>query len=100
MHPAKTPATAEASRASLSRAIIGLVLREGLVLAMVGIVLGAAGAFLLGRFVASQLYGVAPSDPLVMTVMALTLSAVAAVACIVPARRAANVDVMRILSAP
>jgi predicted permease len=85
---------------SAPRAIIGLVLREGLLLAMAGIAVGTAGAFLLGRFVASQLYGVAPSDPLVMTVMAVTLSVVAALACIVPARRAANVDVMRILSAP
>ena len=85
---------------SAPKAIIGLVLREGLALAMAGIALGIAVAFLLGRFVASQLYGVAPSDPLVMALMAITLSAVAVFACIVPARRAANVDVMRILSAP
>jgi len=84
---------------SAPTAIIGLVLREGLALAMAGIALGIAAAFLLGRFVASQLYGVAPSDPLVMLLMAVTLSAVAVLACIVPARRAANVDVMKILNA-
>jgi predicted permease len=85
---------------SAPRAIVGLVLREGLALAMAGIVLGTVGAVLLGRFVASQLYGVAPSDPLVMAAMAVTLGAVAALACIVPARRAASVDVMKTLSAP
>lgn len=84
---------------SAPQAIIGLVVREGLVLAIAGIVLGAAAAFLLGRFIASQLYGVTPSNPLVMAVMAVALTAVAIVACIVPARRAASVDVMKILSA-
>ena len=81
-------------------AIIGLVLREGLTLAIVGITLGVAGALLLGRFLTSQLYGVEPSDPLVMIAMAVALSTVAALACIIPARRAASVDVMKILSAP
>ena len=80
--------------------IVGRILREGLVLAAIGILLGMAGSFVLGRFVTSQLFGVAPSDPLVMLTMAVTLSSVAALACIIPARRAANVDVMRILSAP
>jgi predicted permease len=85
---------------SAPRAIVGRILREGLVLATAGIVLGAAGSLVLGRYVASQLFGVAPADPFVMVAMALTLSGVAALACIVPARRAANVDVMKILSAP
>jgi predicted permease len=84
---------------SAPAAIVGRILREGLVLAAIGIVLGMAGSFVLGRFVMSQLFGVAPSDPLVMVAMAVTLSSVAALACIIPARRAANVDVMRILSA-
>ncbi len=85
---------------SAPRAIVGLVLREGLGLAVGGVVLGAIGSFMLGRLVASQLYGITPSNPWVMLLMAVTLSAVAAVACIIPARRAAGVDVMRILSAP
>ena len=67
---------------------------------MGGIAVGALGSLTLGRFVASQLYGIAPSNPWVMLLMAMTLSTVAALACIVPARRAAQVDVMRILSAP
>ena len=85
---------------SAPRAIIGLVLREGLGLAVGGIAVGALGSLTLGRFVASQLYGIAPSNPWVMLLMTMTLSTVAALACIVPARRAAQVDVMRILSAP
>ncbi len=85
---------------SAPRAIVGLVLREGLGLAVGGVILGAIGSLVLGRLVASQLYGIAPSNPWVMLLIGVTLSAVAAVACIVPARRAAHVDVTRILSAP
>jgi ABC-type antimicrobial peptide transport system permease subunit len=85
---------------SAPRAIVGLVLREGLGLAVGGTVLGALGTLALGRMLASQLYGVEPSDPWVMFLMTVTLTAVAALACIIPARRAAHVDVMRILSAP
>ena len=85
---------------SAPRAIVGLVLREGLGLAIGGVALGVLGSLTFGRLVASQLYGIAPSNPWVMLLMTLTLSAVAALACIIPARRAAHVDVMRILSAP
>ena len=82
------------------RAIIALVLREGLGLALGGAVVGVIGALILGRLVASQLYGVTPTNPWVMLLMTVALGLVATLACIVPARRAANVDVMKILSAP
>jgi putative ABC transport system permease protein len=85
---------------STPRAIVGLVLREGLGLAVGGAILGALGSLVLGRVLASQLYGITPSDPRVMFLMMVTLSAVAALACIVPARRASQVEVTRILSAP
>jgi predicted permease len=85
---------------SAPRAIVGLVLREGLGLAAGGTVLGVLGSLALGRALASQLYGISPSDPWVMLLMTATLCTVAALACIVPARRAARVDVTRILSAP
>jgi predicted permease len=84
---------------STQSAIVGLVLREGLSMAIAGVVLGALGCVAFGRLVASQLYGVNPSDPWVMLLTTLTLCAVAALACIIPARRAAHVDVMRTLSA-
>ena len=80
-------------------AIVGLVLREGLSMAIAGVALGSLGCLAGGRLVASQLYGVTPSDPWVMLLATMTLCAVAALACIVPARRAAHVDVMRTLSA-
>ncbi len=81
-------------------AIVGLILREGLWLALLGIALGAAASLAFGRLLASHLFGIRPSDPSVMLAMAATLGLVAAVACIIPARRAAHLDVMRILSAP
>jgi ABC-type antimicrobial peptide transport system permease subunit len=65
-----------------------------------GIVLGMIGALTLGRVVASQLYGISATNPWVMLMMTIALAVVATLACIVPARRAANVDVMKILSAP
>jgi putative ABC transport system permease protein len=84
---------------STPSAIVGLVLREGLSMAIAGVALGALGCLAFGRLVASQLYGVKPSDPWVMLLTTMTLCAVAALACIIPARRAAHVDVMRTLSA-
>jgi ABC-type antimicrobial peptide transport system permease subunit len=85
---------------SAPREIVALVLREGLGLAVGGVLLGVVGAVTLGRLVASQLYGVTPTNPWVMVLMIVTRTTVATLACIVPARRAANVDVMKILSAP
>ena len=80
--------------------IVWLMLREGLGLAVVGVALGAAGSVAFGRVLASQLHGIAPSDPWVLFLTGLALTAVAVLACVVPARRAARIDVMRILSAP
>ena len=85
---------------SAPREIIALVLREGLGLAVGGVVLGAIGAVTFGRLIASQLYGITATNPWVLLLMMVTLTVVAALACMVPARRAANVDVMKILSAP
>jgi predicted permease len=83
---------------SLPREIVALVLREGLWLALAGVALGAAGSVALGRLLASHLYGISPSDPRVLVAITATLAAVATVACIIPARRAAHIDVMRTLS--
>jgi predicted permease len=85
---------------STPRAIVGLLLREGLWLSLAGVAIGATGSLAFGRLLASYLYGVAPSDPRVILLTTATLAGVATLACIVPARRAARVDVMRILSAP
>jgi predicted permease len=78
--------------------IIRLVLREGLALAMIGVAIGAAISVGFGRLMASQLYGVRPSDPWVLLAITTALAAIAVLACSLPARRAARIDVMRTLS--
>jgi putative ABC transport system permease protein len=84
---------------SAPREIVALVAREGLGLAIGGAALGVLGSLIMGGVLTSQLYGVAATNPIVMLLMTVTLTLVAALACIVPARRAASVDVMKILSA-
>src|SRR5262249_49156486 len=69
-----------------------LMLREGAVVLASGLALGFAGALLLGRRLESQLFGVGPSDPLVLSSALVVLGAAAAVACVLPARRAARVN--------
>ncbi len=69
-----------------------LVLRRGLGMAALGIGLGLAGALALTRLLASQLFGVSPTDPAIIAVAAATLAAVSAAACLVPAVRATKVD--------
>ncbi len=70
----------------------GLVLRQGLTMAFFGIVLGLAGALALTRFLTAQLFGVSPTDPVVIGVVVGTLAAVSGLACMVPAIRATRVD--------
>jgi putative ABC transport system permease protein len=73
-------------------AIQGLVLRQGLVLGVVGVAAGVAGALGLTRLVAGLLFGIAANDPLTFTVIATTLAAVVLAASYLPARRAARTD--------
>jgi len=72
--------------------ILALVLKEGLRTAAVGVVIGAAAAFGLTRFMQSMLYGVTLHDPAIFGGVCALLLAVAAAACYVPARRATAVD--------
>lgn len=74
------------------RTVLALVMRQGAVLAAVGIVLGVAGALALTRVLRSQLFGVEPSDPLTFGVVAASLGAVALLATLVPALRATRVN--------
>jgi putative ABC transport system permease protein len=66
------------------------VLGQGMAMVGVGLVLGLGGALLLGRALASQLYGVGGGDPVVIGSVVLVLGAVATVACLLPAHRAAR----------
>jgi ABC-type antimicrobial peptide transport system permease subunit len=72
--------------------IIRLVLGEGLIVTVIGVVIGIGGAFGLTRLIASQLYGVTPMDPPTIVTVAVTLTAVAMLACMIPSWRAAKVD--------
>jgi predicted permease len=76
------------------RSVLRLVVGQGLMLAVVGLLLGALVAFAAARLLTGLLYGVSPGDPLTFAAVALLLAGVALVACYVPARRAAKVDPM------
>jgi predicted permease len=77
-----------------ARQVFGLVLREGLVLMVVGLVAGLAGAFAIRRLLETQLYGVGPLDPIVLLSVSGVLGVVALIACSIPARRASRIDPM------
>jgi putative ABC transport system permease protein len=72
--------------------ILRMVLREGAMLAGVGLVLGLAGALVFGRVMGRFLYGIQPADPLTLASVVAVLAAVALIACVVPAHRATRVD--------
>ncbi len=80
------------------RRIFGLVVSEGLWLLGIGIALGAVGAFGIRRAMETQLFGIQPMDPRVVTSVAVLLGLVAFAACAVPARRAARIDPLIALS--
>jgi len=73
-------------------AVVRLVVRQGITIAIVGVLLGLAMAFGVTGLLSKLLYGVAPHDPLILGGVALTLAAVGAAASLIPARRAASVD--------
>lgn len=72
--------------------IVSLVMRHGALLTGIGLLLGAAGALLLSRYLQSLLYGVGASDPVAMTIGVTGILVVAIGACVVPARRATSVE--------
>jgi predicted permease len=74
--------------------VLGNVLRPGMLLAVIGIFIGLAGAFVLTRFLATLLFGVTPTDPATFVVVSLLLCMVAFLASYIPARRATKVDPM------
>ncbi|MGE3488794.1 MAG: ABC transporter permease [Vicinamibacterales bacterium] len=72
--------------------VLRLVVRQGVTLALIGVVVGVVGAFGVTRVIASLLYNVTPSDPISFIGVALFLTAVAFIASYLPARRAMTVD--------
>jgi putative ABC transport system permease protein len=76
------------------RDVLGLIIKQGMALALVGIFLGLLVSLALGRVLASQLYGVSSTDPVTFTAISLLLMFVALIACYIPALRATKVDPM------
>jgi putative ABC transport system permease protein len=74
--------------------VLRLVVGHGMALAALGVLVGLVGAFAVTRVMASQLYGVSATDPVVFVGIALLLAAVAFLATYIPARRATKVDPM------
>jgi len=79
-----------AERKSLLRLVVG----QGMTLALWGVGIGLVASFALTRLIASQLYGVAATDPLTLGGAALLFFAVALLACVVPGLKATRVDPM------
>jgi predicted permease len=79
------------------RDVLVLILRQGIVLVIVGVALGAAAAIGVTRLLESLLYDVRPTDPFTFALTACILIAIGLVACSLPARRATRVDPMAAL---
>jgi putative ABC transport system permease protein len=75
-----------------ARDIFSFVVKQGLRLISLGILLGLLGAYAVTRFLSQALYGVTATDPLTFALVAGLLLATALAACVIPARRAAQVD--------
>jgi ABC-type antimicrobial peptide transport system permease subunit len=78
-------------------AILWLVLRKGLVLAICGIGFGASSSLLLNRFLVGLLHGVSPSDRIAFLVSVTILVLVSLIACLIPAVRATRTEPMTVL---
>ncbi len=72
--------------------VLGLVVGQGMRLALAGLALGVAGAMVLTRLMSSLLYEVSATDPLIFIFTSLLFTCVALAACFIPARRAAKTD--------
>ena len=77
--------------------VLKLVLRRAMLLAVIGIGIGVAGAIAVTRYLTSLLFGVKPIDRLTFMAVAVALAVVVFIACLVPARRAAKIDPLEAL---
>ena len=80
-----------------STSLLGLVVRQGLLLAVIGASLGLAGALAMGGALRAQLFGIEPRDPATLAAVCAGLIAVAILACYLPARRAVKINPASIL---
>jgi len=72
--------------------VLRMVVRQGMMMTLIGVAIGLAGAFALSRVIAGLLYGVSARDPLTFADVSVVLLGVAMLACLIPARRATRVD--------
>jgi putative ABC transport system permease protein len=79
------------------RDVLRVIMLRGMMLTLVGLMIGVAGALALTRLMSNLLFGVSPSDPVTYAAISLVLTGVALVACLVPARKAIKVDPMIVL---
>ncbi len=77
--------------------VLGMVMQQGLLLAIAGVIIGVAGALGANRVMASLLFGIEPTDPLTIATVVGAIGSVALLACYLPARRATRVDPMVVL---
>jgi putative ABC transport system permease protein len=75
-----------------TRDVLKLIMGNGMLLAVIGVALGLAGAFAVTRVMASLLFGVTATDTITFVSVSLGLISVALLACYLPARRATKVD--------
>jgi putative ABC transport system permease protein len=77
--------------------VLWLVLRQGLILAGAGLVLGVTGSILVGRYLQTLLFGISPGDPATITMVVGVILVTATVACLIPALRATRVNPLDVL---
>ena len=80
-----------------TRDVLRLILQQGMKPVVLGLVIGIAATFALGRLIASQLYHVSASNPALLGAATVLLATIALLACLLPARRAAMVDPVQAL---
>jgi putative ABC transport system permease protein len=79
--------------------VLRLVVRQGLSPVLIGLIIGLAATLAAGRLIAAQLYQISPHNPFLIAVTAAALAIAALLACLIPARRATQVDPIQALRA-
>jgi ABC-type antimicrobial peptide transport system permease subunit len=77
--------------------VLGMVMGQGMLLAVAGVVIGVIGALAVNQVISTLLFGIEPTDPVTIAGVVGAIAAVALLACYLPARRATLVDPMLVL---